>query len=140
MAETGEGIKCQNVIKEFMITSTESFKESTILSAWKKSGMQLLNPHIFTKKDFNASFGSSTHPPMLDSFPVCPPSDNNLVPVDGIDGGINDGDNDEGDSTMAGDSDEADGPWTEASQATGADHLLNQGVTRQWLVAGPGLG
>ena len=29
---------------------------------------------------------------------------------------------------MAGEGNEADGPWTEARQATGADHLLNQGI------------
>ena len=102
MEETGEGIKCQNVIKEYMITCTKSFKESTILSAWKKSGMQPLNPHIFAEKVFGASFRSSTHPPMPDSFPVWPYSNDNPVPVDGIDGGINDGDNNEGDSMMVG--------------------------------------
>ena len=66
MEETGEGIKCQNTIKEYILACTESFKESTILCAWKKSGMQPLNPHIFTKKDFGTSFRSSTHPPMAD--------------------------------------------------------------------------
>ena len=65
---------------------------------------------------------------MPDSFPVQPPSNDNPFLVDGVDGGIIDGDNDEGDSMMVGEGDEADGLCTEASQATGADLLLNQGI------------
>ncbi|KAH8994810.1 DDE superfamily endonuclease-domain-containing protein [Lactarius akahatsu] len=67
--ETGGGITHQNFIKEYLVARTESFKESTILSAWKKSGIRPLNPQIFSKFDFAPSFCSSTNPPLPETFP-----------------------------------------------------------------------
>ena len=59
MDDSGEGISRQQVVKEYMTACTKSFKESTILSAWKKSGMLSNNPGAFTSEDFGPSIPSS---------------------------------------------------------------------------------
>ncbi len=70
MEENREGIQCQDVVREYMVARTESFKESTILSAWRKSGIRPLDPTIFSLLEFGPSFVSLTNPPLPESFPV----------------------------------------------------------------------
>ena len=50
MDNTWEGITRQQVVKEYMTARTKSFKETTILSTWKKSRILPFNPEIFTLK------------------------------------------------------------------------------------------
>ena len=45
-----------------------SFKDKTVLSAWKKSGISPLNPEIFTQRDFGPSFATSIKPLFPASF------------------------------------------------------------------------
>jgi hypothetical protein len=68
MDETGEGITWQHVIKHYMLAQTLSFKENTILSAWKKSGISPLNPEVFTQRDFGPSITTSIKPLFPASF------------------------------------------------------------------------
>ena len=68
MDETGEGITRQQVIKHYMLARAMSFKDKTVLSAWKKSGISPLNPEIFTQRDFGPSFATSIKPLFPASF------------------------------------------------------------------------
>jgi hypothetical protein len=70
MEETREGIARQNVIREYMIACAESFKESTVLSAWERSGIRPFNPNIFGEGDYGPSYSLSVNPPLPDSFPA----------------------------------------------------------------------
>lgn len=89
MDDSGEGITRQQVVKKYMAARTESFKETTILSAWRKSGISPLNPGMFTAEDFGPSIPSSFKAPLPNSFPMPhdgndPESlDNDHVSVDG---------------------------------------------------------
>ncbi|KAH9070792.1 hypothetical protein EDB83DRAFT_2580073 [Lactarius deliciosus] len=80
MEETRGGIVRQNMVREYMIARNESFKESTILSAWEKSGIRPLNPGIFTKDDYGPSYATSINPPLPDSFPVLATAASQLDP------------------------------------------------------------
>ena len=77
MDDSGEGITRQQVVKEYMTARTKSFKESTILSAWKKSGILLFNPGMFTSEDFSPSIPSLFKALLPKSFPM-QPDDNDL--------------------------------------------------------------
>ncbi|KIK83405.1 hypothetical protein PAXRUDRAFT_76110, partial [Paxillus rubicundulus Ve08.2h10] len=55
MEESSEGISRKNLIKEYMAARAESFKEETILKAWRKSGINPLNLDIFTEEDYAPS-------------------------------------------------------------------------------------
>ena len=70
MDNTGKGITRQQVVKEYMTAHTKSFKETTILSTWKKSRILPFNPEIFTSKDFGPSIPSLFKAPLPKSFPV----------------------------------------------------------------------
>ena len=59
----------RNVVKEYWQCRTTAFKESTILQAWRKSGINPFNPDIFTHADFAPSIPSSTQVHLPDSFP-----------------------------------------------------------------------
>ena len=56
MDDSGEGISRQQVVREYMTACTKSFKESMILSAWKKSRILPFNPGTFTSEDFGLAF------------------------------------------------------------------------------------
>ena len=72
MEEMREGIAQQDVIREYMIARTESFKELTVLSVWERSGIRPLNGNIFGKGDYGPSYSSSFNPPLPDSSPEPP--------------------------------------------------------------------
>ncbi|KAJ3715225.1 hypothetical protein DFJ43DRAFT_1160523 [Lentinula guzmanii] len=66
---TGEPMELRNVVKEYVAVRTTAFKESTILAAWRKSGICPLNPEIFTEADYAPSITSSTQIQLPKSFP-----------------------------------------------------------------------
>lgn len=84
MEEMREGIARQDVIREYMIARTESFKESTVLSAWERSGIWPLNGNIFGEGDYGPSYSSSVNPPLPNSFPVPPTAANNSPNSSGL--------------------------------------------------------
>ena len=84
MEDTGHEITRQQVVKEYMAAHTKSFKEKTILSAWRKSGISPFNSGMFTSKDFGPSVPSSFKAPLPKSFPM-PTTD----PESSDDGDIN---------------------------------------------------
>ena len=51
---------------------TESIKESTILSAWRKSGINPFDPEIFTTEDMAPNVVTLTNVPLPESFPDLP--------------------------------------------------------------------
>ena len=70
--EGGEGIARSQVVRHYMAARSESFKESTILAAWRNSGISPLDPGIFTSKDFAPSRATSIKSPLPASFPTMP--------------------------------------------------------------------
>ena len=74
MEDMGQEVTKQQVVKEYMAACTESFKEKTILSAWRKSGISPFDPGRFTAPDFGPSIPSSFKAPLPKSFPM-PPTD-----------------------------------------------------------------
>ena len=89
LEETGKSITRENVVKEYMIARTKSVTTQVIVSAWRRSGICLLNAEVFTEEDFAPSYSSSTSPPLPVSFPglndpktSCPSSES---VVEGID-------------------------------------------------------
>ena len=54
--ETGQGVLCQQLVKEYMKAHNKSITENLILSAWKKTGIRPFNPQVFTDEDFGPSF------------------------------------------------------------------------------------
>ena len=84
MEDTGHEITRQQVMKEYMAARTKSFKEKTILSAWRKSGISPFDSGMFTSKDFGPSVPSSFKAPLPKSF-LMPTTD----PESSDDGDIN---------------------------------------------------
>ena len=72
LEERGESITRHDVTWEYMMARTESIKESTILSAWRKSGINPFDPEIFTTEDMATSFVTLTNVPLPESFPDLP--------------------------------------------------------------------
>ena len=72
MNDTGEGITRPQVVKEYMIAHTKSFKETTILSAWKKCGILPFDPGRFMAKDFGPSIPTLFSPPYPTHFQCHP--------------------------------------------------------------------
>lgn len=69
LATTGEPMELRDVVKEYMAARASAFKGSTILAAWRKSGICPLNPDIFTDADYAPSITTSTQIQLLKSFP-----------------------------------------------------------------------
>ncbi|KAJ4497359.1 hypothetical protein C8R41DRAFT_917726 [Lentinula lateritia] len=70
LAETGVSMDLCDVVKEYMAVRDLSFKESTIKTAWQKSGINPLNPGIFSEADFAPSIASSTRMQLPASYPT----------------------------------------------------------------------
>jgi hypothetical protein len=117
MEDSGEGVTRQQVVKEYMMACTESFKETTILSAWRKSGIAPFNPGIFTSKDFGPSIPSSFKPPLPMSFLMQPDGDDPELSDDHV--SVDDGSESEGESD--------EGNVSEQEVEESADHL-NQDI------------
>lgn len=77
MEDTVQEVTRKQVVKEYMAACTESFKEKTILSAWRKSGILPFDPGRFTSHDFGPSVPSSFKAPLPKSFSM-PPTDPEL--------------------------------------------------------------
>lgn len=75
LEKTGESLSCQDVVWEYLATCSESVNEVIILSAWRESGTQPLNPQVFKDSDFAASFSSSIKLQFTPSFPISPKLD-----------------------------------------------------------------
>lgn len=87
MENMGQEVTRQQVVKEYMVACTESFKEKTILSAWRKSGILQFDPGMFTLHNFGPSIPLSFKAPLSMSFFLMPPTDpDNSV----VDEGLND--------------------------------------------------
>ncbi|KIK64727.1 hypothetical protein GYMLUDRAFT_108984, partial [Collybiopsis luxurians FD-317 M1] len=69
LTETGEPMELQYVVKEYWEARKVSFKESTILASWQKSGIQPLNPSVFSASDFAPSIPLSIRNQLPESFP-----------------------------------------------------------------------
>ncbi|KAJ3792319.1 DDE superfamily endonuclease-domain-containing protein, partial [Lentinula aff. detonsa] len=69
LEETGESMDLRNVVKEYCDCRQLAFKESSILQAWRKSGINPLNPEVFGDADYAPSIPSSTQTHFPDSFP-----------------------------------------------------------------------
>lgn len=67
--ETGEGMELKDVVREYFVARRKAFKETTILQAWKKSGLRPINPSIFTTADFAPSHSSSFECHAPSTFP-----------------------------------------------------------------------
>jgi hypothetical protein len=54
--DTGEEMSCKDFIKEYTNVQSTSFKESTIRTAWRKSGCWPIDQTVFKDDDY-ASVG-----------------------------------------------------------------------------------
>ena len=102
MDDSGEGITRQQVVKEYMMARTESFKETTILSAWKKSGIVPFNPGVFTSEDFGPSLPLSFKALLPKSFPMQSDNSDSDSPDDHVsvgDSSESEQENEEGDTS-----------------------------------------
>jgi hypothetical protein len=116
--QTGQEIPIDDFVKEYMVARAEAFKPETIKKAFTKSGLNPLNPDIFTEQDFAPSYQSSTQAHVPASFPEAvfgfapftPPR-----PLEGDesedgdrsdDGNESDDDNDESDEDVRGENDD----------------------------------
>ncbi|KII87308.1 hypothetical protein PLICRDRAFT_61225, partial [Plicaturopsis crispa FD-325 SS-3] len=70
--ETGEEIRRADFVKEYMSVRAQTFSETTIKSAWAKTGINPRNPNIFTDADFAPSFIASTIGHVPESYPTGP--------------------------------------------------------------------
>ena len=70
--ETGEGMAMKDVVKEYFVARKKSFTKKNISQAWRKSGLNPLNPTLFTPSDFAPSHRSSTNVYAPSSFPRMP--------------------------------------------------------------------
>ena len=59
--DTGEEMSREAFVSEYIAVRHDTFKERTILQAWKKSGAWPINPNVFTDDDFAPSIPYSTH-------------------------------------------------------------------------------
>src|ERR1700677_1326345 len=131
MEDTGQEITWQQVVKEYMTACTESFKEKTILSAWRKSGISPFDPGRFTLHDFGPSIPLSFKAPLPKSFPMPPPhpqssdDDDISVVVDGVNDSDTEVENEE--------SDEGDEGNVDKEVGDRADHL-NQDIGNEFPV------
>lgn len=67
--DTGEEIRQEDIIKEYMAARNKSVTPEIIRSAWQKCGMAPLNPNIFTAHNFTPSQSTSTSAHMPASYP-----------------------------------------------------------------------
>lgn len=71
MEDTGEEMLCEDFIREYMNVRSTSFKESTIRTAWRKSGCWPIDQTVFKDDDYAPSISTSTSTPHVpDNFPI----------------------------------------------------------------------
>lgn len=73
--DTGAEMPCKDFVKEYMEVRHQTFKSTTIITAFRKSGCWPIDPNMFTEDDFAPSIPTSTsarHVP--NSFPFDVPS------------------------------------------------------------------
>jgi hypothetical protein len=58
--ETGEEMPREQFVKHYMEVRQKTFKESTIINAFRKSGCWPINPDVFTDEDYSPSITTST--------------------------------------------------------------------------------
>lgn len=59
--DTGQEMPREDFVKEYMAVRNASFKESTLRTAWRKSGLWPINRDIFRNDDYAPSVATSTH-------------------------------------------------------------------------------
>jgi len=69
LAKTGKEVVLKNIVRVYMDVRQKAFKKETIFAAWRKAGIRLLNPNIFTDADFAPSHTTSTHLHTPSSYP-----------------------------------------------------------------------
>ncbi|KAJ3964743.1 hypothetical protein EV361DRAFT_1037781 [Lentinula raphanica] len=69
MAATGEAMSLRDVVKEYWECQKQAFKDTTIKNSWRKSGINPLDPEIFTEADYASSIPTSTETHLPKSFP-----------------------------------------------------------------------
>ncbi|KIK64629.1 hypothetical protein GYMLUDRAFT_160501 [Collybiopsis luxurians FD-317 M1] len=60
LEQTSESMDLHNIVKEYWECQNLVSKETTILQAWHKAGINPFNPNIFTDADYMPSIPSST--------------------------------------------------------------------------------
>jgi hypothetical protein len=68
--DTGEEMPREDFIREYMAIRRAKFKPTTIISAFRKSGIRPLNPDIFTDEDYAPSIPTSTAAHVPSSYPT----------------------------------------------------------------------
>ena len=58
--DTGEEMPREQFVKHYMEVRQKTFKESTIINAFRKSGCWPINPDVFTEEDYTPSITTST--------------------------------------------------------------------------------
>lgn len=76
VGQTGEGIRREDVVKEYMAARQKTFEPELIRKAFERSGLNPINKDIFSASDFAPSTSTSTISHMPSSYPIisCQPS------------------------------------------------------------------
>lgn len=70
VADTGAEMAIRDFVREYMGVRNQTFKATTIISAFKKSGIRPLNPAAFTDQDYAPSISTSTEAHVPSSYPT----------------------------------------------------------------------
>ena len=68
--DMGEEMPCEDFIQEYMAIQWATFKPTTIISAFQKSGIRPLNPGILTDENYAPSIPTSTAAYVPSSYPT----------------------------------------------------------------------
>ena len=114
-------------VREYMAVQQDSFKEQTLLQAWKKSRAWPINHNVFTDVDFALSIPYSTM--VCDLLATFSSSNSNTKPPDDL---TPDSDPDlESDSSCDNDSNNGDNPDTNNNDNNNLDNSNNIDNDRQ---------
>lgn len=110
---TGEPLKAQNFVQEYMAARNESFKPDTIMKAWENSGIHVgedgprCTPEIFTESDFAPSHSTSTQLHLPDGYPTL----SHDVPITADSADLDDPDSSDNGADDSDSEDEPDDNW-----------------------------
>ena len=72
----------KDVVHVYLLARNDTFKPETIASAWRMSGINPLNPKVFSDADFTPSHATLTVAHTPTSYPTIMPAFNNNLPSD----------------------------------------------------------